>query len=985
MGGRLLRPLQFLWRRLVIVLLLPVVVPAALLLAVNSEAGRDLVGAAVETLSGGQVLVDGLGGVLPHRPRARRLELRDGEGTWLQAEDAALDLAPLALLRGEIVVDSLRAGSVRLLRRPVRADPDSEPVLPPWPVRLERLQVARLALDALVPGAPELALDGNAVADGAGNVKARVTAGTLDRPDQYRLDLSGDATELRFDLRGLETSGGLLTVLAGQRGWRLPPPLGPEVQIAVSGRRAGEVWHVDLGRMEAEGGTLHARGVVAPDSLALGGTLELRDLGALLPGTQGAARVDGEVAGPPGAPVVRATLKAAEGLTLPGSVRVAAVTVDARVSDLLGSVDVDASARLTGLAVGAVAGDLALTARGPVAALALTAEAGLQAGGEPVKVGLDGRLDAFARALALERLEATARGEALRLLAPAVLDLSEGVAVERLRVGLRQGAIELSGRLAPALTLDAAVTGMPADLLRLVVPGAALSGTLGAEARLTGSAGALSGSVRARGEGLRLKEGPGRGLPPASIELTAGLGANGADIEVRGAAGKGARFGLRGRIGGGAAAGPGALDLRADGRLDLALLDPLLTGSGRRARGKADLDARVTGTFGTPRFDGALRIAEGAFSDRSIGLALTDVKGRVGLAGETLRAEQLTARAGPGTLTLEGTVGLLAPGIPVDLRLRARDARPLQRDELDLQGSGQLQLTGSVADGLTVAGGLRLDGVEIRLPERLPAAIATLEVRETGERRAQPPGARRANLRRPDLRVDVVLSAPDGLEVRGRGIDAKLGGEVHLQGPLDAPVATGGFELIRGQFTLVGQPLRFSRGRIGFDGGAVLDPTLDLEARTTAGGGTAILAVSGTVGAPRVELRGEPEMPQDEVLSRLLFGVAGGRLSPWQATRLGLAAASLAGTRAAADGALARVGRKLGLGRLGLVADEQGEPAIEGGRDLGDRAYLGARQSSRTGEPQGVLRFEASRQIRLEADVGPVGGSRAGVAFEHEF
>ena len=81
----------------------------------------------------------------------------------------------------------------------------------------------------------------------------------------------------------------------------------------------------------------------------------------------------------------------------------------------------------------------------------------------------------------------------------------------------------------------------------------------------------------------------------------------------------------------------------------------------------------------------------------------------------------------------------------------------------------------------------------------------------------------------------------------------------------------------------------------------------------------------------------------------------------------------------------ARVGRKLGLGRLGLVADEQGEAAIEGGRDLGDRAYLGARQSSRTGEPQGVLRFEASRQIRLEADVGPVGGSRAGVAFEHEF
>jgi translocation and assembly module TamB len=761
--------------------------------------------------------------------------------------------------------------------------------------------------------------------------------------------------------------------------------LGPEIHLAASGRRAGDAWHVDSARIEATAGTLQLQGAVAGDALAFGWTLDLRDIGVLLPGAVGAVRVRGEVAGPPGAPKVVGTLASIGGLALPGVVQVVDFAAEARLSDLLGAVDVDASATLTGLAVPGIAGDLALAARGPLAGMALTAETNLQAGGEPVRIDLAGRLDAFGSAFALERLDARARGEDLRLLAPATLDLSGGVAVDRLRLGLRQGAIEISGRFAPALALDANVSGMPADLLRLVVPGQGISGTLGGEVRLTGSAGSLAGSIRARGDGLRLAEGPGRGLPPASIELTARLGTNGAEIEAQGGAGKGARFGLSGRIGGGAAAGPGTLDLRVDGRLDLALLDPLLTGSGRRARGKADLDARVTGTFGAPRVDGAVRVAAGAFWDRSLGLVLTEVKGRVDLAGEILRAEHLTARAGPGTLTLEGTVGLLAPGIPVDLRLTARDARPLQRDELDLQGDGELRLTGSAADGLTVAGRVRLDSVEIRLPERLPAAIATLEVRETGERRSEPPGARRATRRRADLGVDVVLSAPNGLAVRGRGIDAELGGEVHLKGPLDAPAATGGFELIRGQFTLVGQPLRFSRGRIGFDGGAVLDPTLDLEARTTAGGGTAILAVSGTVGAPRVALRGEPEMPQDEVLSRLLFGVAGGRLSPWQATRLGLAAAALAGERAPGAGALTRVGRALGLGRLGLVADEEGDAAIEGGRDLGDRAYLGARQSSRTGEPQGVLRFDASRQIRLEADVGPVGGARAGVAFEREF
>jgi translocation and assembly module TamB len=377
-------------------------------------------------------------------------------------------------------------------------------------------------------------------------------------------------------------------------------------------------------------------------------------------------------------------------------------------------------------------------------------------------------------------------------------------------------------------------------------------------------------------------------------------------------------------------------------------------------------------------------LVEGAWWDRSIGLVLTDVHGRLGLAGDGVRVERVEARAGPGSVALDGTVRWLAPGIPLDLTVRARDARPLQRDDVDLQVSGEVRLRGATVEDLTLAGALRLDGVDIRLPERLPAAVATLEVREVGNRRAPPPGAR-GRPPRLDLALDLALSAPRGVAVRGRGLDAELGGDVHLRGPLTAPVATGGFDLVRGQFTLVGQPLRFSRGRIGFDGGPLLDPTLDLEARATAAGGTAILAVSGTVGAPRVELRGEPPMPQEEVLSRLLFGVGGGRLTPWQATRLGLAAASLAGTGTSGPGVLARAGRGLGLGRLGLLPDDRGEGDIEGRRDLGDRAQLGARQSSRTGEPQGVVRLEAGPRVRVEADVGPIGGSRAGVAFEHEF
>ena len=212
--------------------------------------------------------------------------------------------------------------------------------------------------------------------------------------------------------------------------------------------------------------------------------------------------------------------------------------------------------------------------------------------------------------------------------------------------------------------------------------------------------------------------------------------------------------------------------------------------------------------------------------------------------------------------------------------------------------------------------------------------------------------------------------------------DAELGGEVRARGTLADPSLSGGFQLRRGEFDLVGQTLKFTRGHIGFDGAAGLDPTLDLEARVTAAGSTAILGVLGTARAPRIELRGEPDLPQDEVLSRLLFGVAGGRLSPLQAARLGLAAASLAGIETEGIGLLDFARRGLGLDRLSLGGE--GGTAVEAGRYIADGVYLGARRGTRAGEVQGVLRIEVTPSLRLEADLGTTGGTRAGAAFERE-
>ena len=793
--------------------------------------------------------------------------------------------------------------------------------------------------------------------------------------------------------------------LAGRIGGRLSArPAEPSGSLDLKGDWAGQPVTVGLRAERLPDGALSL--VIAESrwaSVAASGTLRLppgttlpqgevwlradrlADLAPLLPAGSGlAGRLTASLVLDPALARVEAQ---GEGLVLPGAVGIRTLVLDARVSEPQGAAQTQATLRVTGLAVGQVSGDLSLTARGPAAGLDLTADAALATPMGPASLAAAGRLDAQARRLGLQRLEARAKGETLRLLAPATLDLADGFAVDRLRLGLGQGTVELAGRVAPRLDLNLTAARLPLELVRLVPGGPPLAGTLGAQIRLAGALDAPTGTIRVQASGLRLTEGAGRAIPPAEIKLSADLGASGTEIDAQAEIRSRADLRLRGRIGGRLPLAPGALALRADGRMDLALLDPLLTAGGRQVSGQATLATGISGTLAAPRLDGTLRLADGTIRDRTIGLSLTGVQGQLALAGDTVRVQRLVAQAGRGTLTIEGSVGVLAPGIPIDLRLVARNARPVQLDLIDVLGDADLRLAGRVAGRLDASGSVRFQRIDIRLPERLPPTIAVLEVRERGATRRPATQVRSTpSARVLDLGLDLRVSAPRAVYVSGRGVDAELGGEVQVRGTQADPQIGGGFNLVRGEYKLIGQTLRFTRGRIGFDGAAVTDPTLDLEARVTAAGSTAILAVQGTARAPRIVLRGEPELPQDEVLARLLFGVAGGRLSAVQAARLGMAAASLAGIgNGSGPGVLDRARTGLGLDRLSIGTDERGDASLEGGRYIADGVYLGARQGARAGETQGVLRIEVTPQIRLEADVGAAGGTRGGAAYEREY
>ncbi len=768
------------------------------------------------------------------------------------------------------------------------------------------------------PGAPDLSADLEIAAGltgrGSGRLRGRLSA----RPAEPvgSLDLTGDwaGQPVAIALKAGRSVSGDLNLLLRDSRWASATASGSLRLRSGASLPQGEV------RLRIENltdlGPLLSLTAVAPSVTDLAGRLSAR----VSLTEQGVALIEA----------------AGNGLTLPGAIQIETLLLDAQMTEPLGAAATNATLRVGGLLVGAITGDLSLTARGTAAALSL--------------------------------------------------------AVDRLRLGLgqQQGMMDITGRLTPVLDLDVSVAGLSLGLARQMGTELPLTGKLDAQARLTGAPTAPIGTIRLQGRGLRLTEGTGRGIPPVELDASANLSASATELDATAETGTGTRLRLLGRISG-RPFKPGTLALRADGRVDLALLDPLLAGGGRQVSGQAILATAITGTFAAPRLDGSLRLSQAALHDRTLGLALTDIDGTLALAGDTLRVEQFSGRAGAGSVALSGSVGLLVPGLPpglpVDLRLVARNARPIQSDQLEIKGDADLRLLGSATERPTLSGKLLFSRVDIRLPERLPAGIVSLQVRERGQRRSgNPASTSSAAVWQPELGLDLLVSAPRAVQVQGRGVDAELGGDLRVRGTLADPAIDGGLDLVRGQYQLVGQTLRFTSGRLGFDGAAGLDPTLDLEARVTVAGSTAILSVLGTAGAPRIALRGEPEMPQDEVLSRLLFGVAGGRLSPLQATRLGLAAASISGIGDVGGlGVLERARTGLRLDRLSIGTDERGDASLEGGRNITERIYLGARQGVRTGEPQGVARIEVTPRIRLEADVGVTGGTRAGAAYEREY
>jgi translocation and assembly module TamB len=224
---------------------------------------------------------------------------------------------------------------------------------------------------------------------------------------------------------------------------------------------------------------------------------------------------------------------------------------------------------------------------------------------------------------------------------------------------------------------------------------------------------------------------------------------------------------------------------------------------------------------------------------------------------------------------------------------------------------------------------------------------------------------------------------PGQVFVRGRGLESEWQGRLQVRGTTAAPELVGRLELVRGSFDVLGRRFALARGVITFDGGAAIDPRLDIVAEAQAAGVTAQAIVGGTASAPSFRLSSTPELPQDEVLARVLFNRDMGQLSAAQGIQLAQAAASLA---SGGPGLLDRVRGRLGLDRLDLGTADGGstDPTVSAGRYLSEGVYVGVDQSV-SGQSKATVEVEITPNITVETDVGSKGGAGIGLNWKRDY
>ncbi|MEM9426400.1 MAG: translocation/assembly module TamB domain-containing protein, partial [Pseudomonadota bacterium] len=429
-------------------------------------------------------------------------------------------------------------------------------------------------------------------------------------------------------------------------------------------------------------------------------------------------------------------------------------------------------------------------------------------------------------------------------------------------------------------------------------------------------------------------------------------------------------------------------NLDIDGTAPLALANRFI--APRSVAGVASFNLNLDGPPGLDSLSGRALLTNARLAAPTLPTGLEAISGSIDLAGGQATLNLNSTVESGGRISLQGPVGLTRPNSAA-FRIGLDRVRLTDPQLFETVANGQLRIDGPVAGGASIAGTIELAETNIQIPSSgLGGTGAIPEITHLNEPPPVRGTRRRAGLLDrgsengarggPVFPLDIQISAPNRIFVRGRGLDSEFGGSLRVTGSTADVVPIGAFELIRGRLDILGQRLALEQARITLQGGFI--PVLNIRASTQADETDIDVEVLGPADNPEIRFSSSPELPQEEVLARLIFGRGLETLSPIQAARLAIAVRTLAGQ--GGEGIVGNIRGTAGLADLDVTTNEDGNAAVRAGAYLGENVYSDVTVDSE-GETQLNLNLDVTPSLTVRGGVTNDGGSSLGIFFERDY
>lgn len=384
----------------------------------------------------------------------------------------------------------------------------------------------------------------------------------------------------------------------------------------------------------------------------------------------------------------------------------------------------------------------------------------------------------------------------------------------------------------------------------------------------------------------------------------------------------------------------------------------------------------LKGTVSEPDFNGTLDISDMTYDHLRYGVCVRSGEVSASFKKDEMLVARIAAQGHRNKGTLEGKGNINFTNGDIDTSLDMTQLAIFCQGMAEGEIAGTMGVTGKL-NNMLAKGDIAIGPLNIYIPTGGAETIKTVDYAYQSElKRQEEEGL---------ISLDINVAIPETVYVRGRGLNAELGGGVHVTGTASTPKIEGRFTTERGTLEFLGSNLSINDGYVRFINKNPAKPYIYLESETSADGVDIDFTIKGPATDPKFTFGSSPALPKDEILALMLFGSRLNDVTPFQALQLASAAASLSGKGGGGAGLLGSTRDRLGLDSLNVDVDETGTATVGAGKYITDKVFVGVEQGTQPGSRRFTTEIEVTPNITAETSTTQQGEPTVGLEWQYDY